>query len=166
MPSFYPFASDFDTGASVTVEAVPAPGYSFDGWSGDLSGSDNPASLVITCNKNITAIFSRIGYTLTVGVAGNGSSDPPVGAHDYDEGTEVTITAIPDDGWQFRRWSGDVTDPGSATTTVTMDSDKTFTAEFSLVQAAEPNWWLVAGIVAGVMVVGVVVRVVTGRGIA
>lgn len=63
----YPYTSYFDEGVTVTVEAVPALGYAFDSWSGDLSGTTNPAVLVIDCNKNITANFS-IDRTL-VGVA-------------------------------------------------------------------------------------------------
>ena len=159
IPSSYPFTSDFESGTSARLEAVPASGYSFDGWSGDLSGSDNPASIVMTCNNKITANFSQIMHTMTVKVTGNGSTTPSVGTHNYDEGTEVTITAIPDNGWQFDSWSGDVADPDSATTTVTMGSGKTFAANFSQIQPSEPSWWLVLAAVAGVMIVGVIVRV-------
>ena len=57
-PSSYPFTYNFRSGLSVTIEAVPAFGYVFDSWNGDLSGTDNPTTLVIDCNKNITASFS------------------------------------------------------------------------------------------------------------
>ena len=60
-PSSYPFTYNFDSGTSVIVEAVPDSGYVFDGWSGDLSGSDNPTTMVIDCNKSITANFSQTG---------------------------------------------------------------------------------------------------------
>jgi len=48
----------------------------------------------------------------------------------YAENEVVTITATPGSGWQFDSWTGDVGDPGSASTTVTMDDNKTVTATF------------------------------------
>ena len=57
-PPSYPFTYDLDSGTVVAIEAVPRFGYDFNGWSGDLSGADNPVFLTIDCNKNITATFS------------------------------------------------------------------------------------------------------------
>ena len=59
-PSSFPNTYDFESGTSVPLEAVPAPGYTFDNWSGDLSGTANPATIVIDCNKRITANFSQV----------------------------------------------------------------------------------------------------------
>jgi PKD repeat protein len=73
-----------------------------------------------------------IQYTLTTNTVGNGSItlDPPGGV--YDEGTVVTLTAVPDVGWQFDHWSGDLS--GSQNPTIiTMDADKSVTANFSKV---------------------------------
>ncbi len=47
----------FDPGTSVTITAVPAEGYAFAGWSGDLSGTDNPVSLTVAAEVNISALF-------------------------------------------------------------------------------------------------------------
>ena len=58
VPLSYPFTLYFDNGTTVTVEAVPAFGYAFKDWSGDLSGTANPAILIIDCDKSITANFS------------------------------------------------------------------------------------------------------------
>lgn len=151
-PSSYPTTLSFKNGTSVHLEAEPAPGYQFSNWSGGLSGTANPTTILINCNKKVTAHFSRIMYTLTMRVRGSGSATPTVGTHSYAEATVVTITATPDSGWQFDSWSGDVADPNSATTTVTIDSDKTFTANFSQV---ETSWWLVGGIIAGTIIIGV-----------
>jgi hypothetical protein len=60
-PSFYPTTSTFDNGVSVRLEAMPAAGYRFSHWSGDLSGADNPTVVVMDCNKEITANFSSVG---------------------------------------------------------------------------------------------------------
>ena len=66
----YPYTFDFEFGISVTVEAVPAFGYVFDGWSGDLSGSANPAVLQLDCTKNLTASFSRDNSLIGIAVCG------------------------------------------------------------------------------------------------
>jgi len=120
-------------GTVVTLTAVPDTGWQFDNWSGDLSGTQNPATITMGSNKNVTANFSQLpvpNYTLTVNIVGQGSValEPPGGT--YPEGTEVCLTATPDSGWTFDNWSGDLT--GSANPgCVTMDSDKTVTVNFS-----------------------------------
>jgi len=90
-------------------------------------------------DKSVTANFSEIGvisYTLTIEVNGSGSTIPAAGTHQYEEGEIVSISATPDEGWQFDGWTGDVDNPNSASTTVTIDGDKTVTASFS--DAAPP----------------------------
>jgi uncharacterized repeat protein (TIGR02543 family) len=42
---------------TVTLSATPAPGYVFAGWSGDLAGSTNPASLLLSGDRVVTATF-------------------------------------------------------------------------------------------------------------
>lgn len=116
-------------GTIVAFTAAPAPGFKFTGWSGDLTGSTNPASLMITANRKITATFKAV-YTLTTNVTGAGTItlNPPAGP--YDVGTVVTLTATPASGSQFVEWSGalsGVTNPG----TLTMNANKTVTATFT-----------------------------------
>jgi len=130
-PSSYPDTSAFNSGANVSLEAVPAPGYVFSNWSGDLSNETNPATILMNCNKNIRANFSKTGYALNIQVNGSGSTTPEAGSSDYSEGQQVTITAAPAHGWQFDGWAGDVADSKSSIIMVTMDSDKTIIATFS-----------------------------------
>ena len=110
---------------------MPAPGYYFANWSDDLAGAENPVSLHVTNNSLIIANFSPIVHTISLQVDGNGSTDPAMGTHEYNEGDTVNITAVPDKGWQFDGWSGDVTDPELTTTTFVVTSDKAITADFS-----------------------------------
>jgi uncharacterized repeat protein (TIGR02543 family) len=42
----------------VTLAATPASGFQFSGWSSDLGGSANPATITIDGNKNVTATFT------------------------------------------------------------------------------------------------------------
>jgi hypothetical protein len=51
----------------------------------------------------------------------------------YDEGTVVTLVAVPDECYEFVNWTGaTVADPNSATTTITMDGAKSVIANFAL----------------------------------
>ena len=67
VPSSYPYTYDYDTNTTVTVEAVPSFGYTFNGWMGNLSGTTNPTTIVVDCNKSIAADFS-INWNL-IGIA-------------------------------------------------------------------------------------------------
>jgi uncharacterized repeat protein (TIGR02543 family) len=45
-------------GEIVILTATPEEGYEFQGWSGDLTGTDNPTNITITKNMTITAHFT------------------------------------------------------------------------------------------------------------
>jgi peroxiredoxin len=47
----------------------------------------------------------------------------------YKSGTEITLTAIPNEGWRFHCWESGVSD-SSKTITITMDSDQIVGAQF------------------------------------
>jgi len=47
----------YNAGATATVNASPNAGYVFDHWSGDLSGSTNPTTILMNSNKSVTAHF-------------------------------------------------------------------------------------------------------------
>ena len=53
-------------GQTVTVNATPSDGYKFTGWSGDATGNENPLTVTVYSNTNITANFERIKYVLNV----------------------------------------------------------------------------------------------------
>jgi uncharacterized repeat protein (TIGR02543 family) len=118
-------------GDVVTLTATPTAGYAFAGWSGGLSGSDNPTTIIITGNATVAASFTPIVYNLTVSIIGEGTTSPAVGVHSYAQGTIVDLTANPATGYRFVNWTGDVVDVNSATTTVTMDAIKSVTANFT-----------------------------------
>jgi uncharacterized repeat protein (TIGR02543 family) len=70
-------------------------------------------------------------YTLTMAVDGNGTVEPAVGDHVYEENTLVDISATADTGWEFSGWLGEVTSPDLAETTVMMNENKVVTATFT-----------------------------------
>ena len=128
-----PAGGTYNAGTVVTLTAQADSGWQFSGWSGDISGSSNPATVTMDSNKTVTAIFTQLPpaqYTLTVSTTGSGNVtlDPAGGT--YDAGTVVTLTAQADSGWQFSGWSGDILG-SSNPATVTMDTNKAVTATFS-----------------------------------
>ena len=89
----------YDEGTEVTITATANEGYRFTGWGGNSSTNE---SLTITLNSNQTlqALFELIPiYTLTVATSEGGTVSTEGG--EYEEGTEVTITATPDEGYEF-----------------------------------------------------------------
>ena len=72
-------------------------------------------------------------FTLTV-TAGEGGSVSTEGGT-YDEGTEITITATPDDGYEFIEWDGN--DNQSNSFTISVNSNITIQANFQIIQSNE-----------------------------
>jgi len=56
-----PIGGTYDEGTVVTLTALPAAGWIFSNWSGDLTGSNNPATITMDANKNVTAVFTTAG---------------------------------------------------------------------------------------------------------
>ncbi len=125
-----PPGGSYAPGTTVTLTAVPSAGYAFTGWSGALSGTANPATLVMDANKSVSASFSpATQYTLTVAPATGGSVtlNPPGGV--YPSGTVVTVTAVPASGYRFGAWSGALSGTANPTTLL-VDSNQTISASF------------------------------------
>ena len=61
-----PPGGTYDAGTGVTLTATADPGWLFCGWSGDLTGLDNPATITMNSNKSVTATF--IGVELDYGL--------------------------------------------------------------------------------------------------
>jgi len=118
----------FPRNTEVALSATPAANWAFVQWTGALSGSENPTTLVLDESKSVNAVFERIQFSLTTSVSGNGTVTP-AGTTDHDAGSTVSVTAVPDSGWHFDAWEGDLT--GSTNpASVTMDASKSITAVF------------------------------------
>ena len=59
-------AGTYASGTVVLVTASPAVGWSFTGWSGDLTGAANPDNVTMNSDKSVTATFTQDAYTLTI----------------------------------------------------------------------------------------------------
>src|SRR5262245_23885838 len=126
--SLDPPGGAYERGAQVTLTAHPDPGFAFTGWQGDLSGSENPASVAMDADKRVGAAFAR-EFTLSLADAAGGGvrPDPPGGR--YRLGTPVRLTAVPAPRHRFDGWSGDLAGAESPATLV-VDADKSVGAAF------------------------------------
>ena len=70
--------------------------------------------------------------TIQVSPAASGSTGPAAGQYDEPLNSVVVLTATAHEGYAFGSWTGNVTDPTSATTTVVMSQPQTVTANFVL----------------------------------
>jgi len=75
--------------------------------------------------------FLVSGYQLSIETVGQGTVSRTPDKPGYEEGTSVTLTATPEDGWQFAGWSGEGISGNENPLTVKMTDDKTVTALFS-----------------------------------
>ena len=115
---------------TVNVQASPSTGYTFVEWQGDLTTTNANETLFIDGNKTIQAVFSAgpVSYNLTTTVVPTGAGTI-LGGGSYADGDTATLQAVPNSGWLFKDWSGDVTGNQNPTT-VLMDADKAVTANF------------------------------------
>ncbi|NLR95045.1 InlB B-repeat-containing protein, partial [Flammeovirga agarivorans] len=70
----------FEEGQEVTLTANPTSGYEFNGWSGDITSDENPVTVLMDQNKNITANFV---------VEGTRNDNEEEGNDDEDTGNET-----------------------------------------------------------------------------
>jgi hypothetical protein len=134
-----PYSGTFSFGVQVTLEAIAPSGSNFNGWSGDISGSQNPVTITINGSKKITATFQIIVYNLTINGSGSGSGQIKVNgnlrnlpfAGSFNSGANLTLEAIASSGSNFSSWSGDLSG-SSNPVAVTMDGNKTITSIFTI----------------------------------
>ena len=68
-------------------------------------------------------------WTLTTGVVGSGSVSRSPDTSSYPDGSDVTLTAVPDPDWAFLEWAGDLSGRQNPVT-LTVTADMSVTATF------------------------------------
>ncbi len=101
-----PDKATYAHGEIVQLTSNPSEGWSFTGWSGDLSGSTNPINITMNADRNVTASFSSSQYTIAV------SANPEIGGTVtgngiYNHGEMVNLTALANPGYSFVNWTED-----------------------------------------------------------
>lgn len=128
--------TDYEQGTLVELTAVPDEGWEFDRWEGDLQGSENPETILIEGVTEVTAVFTRIEFPLTITIVGEGQvfdqDSVNVETVFYESDAEVTLTASPSQNWGFVEWGGDL-DGAENPQTIIMDGPKEVTATFERV---------------------------------
>ncbi|MEY2921465.1 MAG: Mannuronate-specific alginate lyase [Bacteroidota bacterium] len=107
-----PPTNAFERGSVVSLVATPAGEYIFKQWQGGVSGTNNPTSITMDTDKQVTGVFERRQYPLTLTIEGNGTVKEEVIAlapqSQYPSGTTVRLTPQPADKYEFGGWSGDL----------------------------------------------------------
>src|SRR5690625_7674333 len=70
--------TDYEIGTVVQLTAEAESGWEFSEWKGDLSGSDNPARVVIDGETEVPAVLGRITYPLTIEIIGPGTVEEEI----------------------------------------------------------------------------------------
>jgi uncharacterized repeat protein (TIGR02543 family) len=132
----------YDGGTVVNLVATANSGYYFINWTGDVGTitNVNAPTTTVTMNDNysITANFEQIPpgkvALTTSSTAGGSVTTPGEGAFTYDGGTVVDLVAEAEEGYRFVNWTGNVgtiADVNAAITTITMNNDRSVTANFA-----------------------------------
>ena len=115
----------------MTIWANASVGSTFNGFTGSLTGTTTPQTLVMNGNKAVDAQFTlQGGYTLTITIQGSGTVTKVPDQTTYTYGQVVNLTADPASGWGFDHWGGDLS--GSTNpTSITMNGNRAVTANFT-----------------------------------
>ncbi len=118
----------YTIGESVTVTATPNHNYTFSHWStwlGQTLSYDNPYTFTAAEDEMLVAHFyydelDSADVIISVNVPSLGTTNPAPGTYRMEEGDSFTVTAIPNAGNSFVRW----TDEDGAT--ISMENPYTF----------------------------------------
>ncbi len=123
-----------------TVTAVADAGRHFVGWD-DLVLSPERRDLAVTADATYTALFAADTYALTyaAGAGGTVSGTSPQTVEHGSDGT--TVTAVPDAGFRFVRWTDGVTTAERRELSVTGDVtvSAVFAEDFVITASAGPG---------------------------
>lgn len=111
-------------GTSVQISATADTDYHFTQWND--GNTDNPRTIVVTGNATYTASFESDAFTVTI----TGDAHTTVtGSGSYPYGTQVQISATPDEHYHFVAWSDGDT---NATRIITVTGNITLSASSAI----------------------------------
>ena len=125
---------NFEHGTNASIIATPDPGYSFAGWTGNGILDSNLSNTIVNMreDRTVNASFTIQQFPLVLSAGPGGTVD---GSGSYSYGANATIQATPTTGYVFNGWSGvGITNPNSATTTISMTESREASATFILDQ--------------------------------
>ena len=105
-----PQKESYEKDEQVTITAVPEDDYFFKGWLGSVISPDQNISIVMNKNYTLESVFSPVvKYDLVIKDTAGGRVVCAPEKDSYTENEEVSLTAIPVDGYVFSYWKGDIT---------------------------------------------------------
>ncbi|MFN2396804.1 MAG: MBG domain-containing protein, partial [Bacteroidales bacterium] len=119
----------------VTLTATPAnENWAFVKWViDDIDYFESQINVLMNSDKVATAIFvDNVSYTLDIDYEGDGTTNPAPGIYSYASGTEITLSAQPDQGYVFVRWEINEVEYTDPAVTIIMNEDKVARAFFDL----------------------------------
>ena len=127
-------ATDYNSGTIVELTATPSDEWEFKEWTGDVTGAENPTQITIDKAKSVTAVFVKKQYPLTIEIEGEGTviikiDNQIQNVEKYNSGTILEITAVPENEYYFKIWSGDINGSENPTQ-ITINKATTISAEF------------------------------------
>lgn len=136
-----PIAERYDEGTALSVSATENFGYHFLNWTdseGNMVSDTNPYHFTIQKNTALTANYSKTNtYSLSMNLEGGANTNQvtisPLGTEVegkmmYEEGTEVSLTAVDNRILTFLNWEDNSTSKNRA---IIMNQDQNLTAKFS-----------------------------------
>jgi M6 family metalloprotease-like protein len=99
---------------------------------GHQDNTDIHITDISSASSTMTFSVAKVSFTLELSTGAGGSTNPPPGSYTYDKGRLVSVEAVEDPYYSFTEWMGDVSlsNKNSRIVRVTMDSNKTLTANF------------------------------------
>lgn len=125
-------SGSYEEGQTIDITATPSYGYSFSHWSGGdfLDPNSSSTQIFLDSDANLTAHFNLLSYSLKINASAGGSS---TGGGTYPFGSEVSIAAIPEEGYHFAGWSGaGLANPLLAENVVELVSDSNLSVFFEI----------------------------------
>ncbi len=123
----------YNQGASCTVRATAANGYTFTNWTegGNVVSTNATYTFTVNANRNLVANFTQQSYTINVSAnPTNGGS--VTGGGSYNAGASCTVTATAANGYTFSNWTegGNVVST-NASYTFTVNGNRNLVANFT-----------------------------------
>lgn len=93
-------------GETVTISATPEVGWEFLHWLEDeeIYSENRTEEIIMNESRSFAAVFLGNEYKITLEKEGQGEVSKVPDQETYQYGDEITLTAIPAQGWRFSRW--------------------------------------------------------------
>lgn len=129
-----PPRGDYFSNSTATVTATLAPGWSFLQWLGAANGTNPTATVGVTQDSCVEAVF---GTSLQTNIVGSGSIQLSADMPLYPFGATVKLTAVPKAGSYFAQWGTAASGTNNPLNFTVTGANPTITAVFAALAAGQ-----------------------------